>query len=80
MKKVSDKELFFTFFKIGAFTFGGGYVMLPLIQETVLRNGWLDQKHLIDFIAVSERLHGRIAACSDSPDRRSYNGIIMRKA
>ena len=30
--------LFFTFFKIGLFTFGGGYAMLPLIQEEVLQN------------------------------------------
>ena len=32
-------ELFFSFFKIGAFTFGGGYAMLPLIQEEALRRG-----------------------------------------
>ena len=33
-------ELFLTFLKIGAFTFGGGYAMLPLIQEEVIKNGW----------------------------------------
>ena len=54
-------ELFYIFLKIGAFTFGGGYAMLPLIQETVLRNGWLDQKQLIDFIAVSESTPGPFA-------------------
>ena len=33
-------ELLFTFFTIGLFTFGGGYAMLPLIQEKVLAHGW----------------------------------------
>ena len=35
-------ELFLIFFKIGAFTFGGGYAMLPLIQQEVLSQGWMD--------------------------------------
>ena len=34
-------ELFWTFLKIGAFTFGGGYAMLPLIQSEVARHGWM---------------------------------------
>ncbi|MEG1181363.1 MAG: chromate transporter, partial [Oscillospiraceae bacterium] len=34
-------ELFLTFLKIGAFTFGGGYAMLPLIQTEVLNKGWM---------------------------------------
>ena len=34
-------KLFLTFLKIGAFTFGGGYAMLPLIQSEVERHGWL---------------------------------------
>lgn len=33
-------ELFFTFFKIGLFTIGGGYAMLPLIQDEVIAHGW----------------------------------------
>ncbi len=36
-------DLFLTFMKIGAFTFGGGYAMLPLIQSEVERHGWLTQ-------------------------------------
>ena len=35
-------ELFWTFLKIGAFTFGGGYAMLPLIQAEVLSHGWVE--------------------------------------
>ena len=45
-------ELFWTFFKIGAFTFGGGYAMLPLIQEEVLAHNWMPLSQIIDFIAV----------------------------
>lgn len=54
-------KLFLTFFKIGAFTFGGGYAMLPLIQEEVLKNGWLSAQELVDFIAVSESTPGPFA-------------------
>ncbi|MEE0857357.1 MAG: chromate transporter [Ruminococcus sp.] len=54
-------DLFLTFLKIGLFTFGGGYAMLPMIQEEVALNGWLDQSELIDFIAVSESTPGPFA-------------------
>lgn len=54
-------KLFLTFFKIGAFTFGGGYAMLPLIQEAVAENGWMEMSELIDFIAVSESTPGPFA-------------------
>lgn len=53
--------LFFTFFKIGAFTFGGGYAMLPLIQAEVLSNNWIEKSELINFIAVSESTPGPFA-------------------
>lgn len=54
-------ELFLTFFMIGAFTFGGGYAMLPLIQEQVTAKGWIDSQSIIDFIAVSESTPGPFA-------------------
>lgn len=54
-------ELFLTFLKIGAFTFGGGYAMLPLIKEAVLENGWIAEEELINFIAVSESTPGPFA-------------------
>ena len=53
--------LFLTFFKIGLFTFGGGYAMLPLIQEEVLRHCWIAEADLINFIAVSESTPGPFA-------------------
>lgn len=54
-------KLFLTFFKIGAFTFGGGYAMLPFIQEEVLKNAWALEEALINFIAVSESTPGPFA-------------------
>lgn len=53
--------LFVTFFKIGAFTFGGGYAMLPLIQSQVEGHQWMSTSQLIDFIAVSESTPGPFA-------------------
>jgi len=54
-------ELFWTFFKIGAFTFGGGYAMLPLVQAEVLAHGWMTAQELVNFIAVSESTPGPFA-------------------
>lgn len=54
-------SLFFTFVKIGLFTIGGGYAMIPLIQDEVLAHGWLTQDQLIDFIAVAESTPGPFA-------------------
>ena len=54
-------ELFLTFFKIGLFTFGGGYAMLPLIQEEVLAHKWMELSNLVNFIAVSESTPGPFA-------------------
>ncbi|MBQ4048670.1 MAG: chromate transporter [Clostridia bacterium] len=54
-------ELFLTFFKIGAFTFGGGYAMLPLIQAEVEAKGWITQEAIVNFIAVSESTPGPFA-------------------
>lgn len=54
-------QLFWTFFKIGAFTFGGGYAMLPLIQSEVIAKGWMAAPDLVDFLAVSESTPGPFA-------------------
>ena len=54
-------ELFITFFKIGLFTFGGGYAMLPLIQDEVLNHGWMEVQEIVNFIAVSESTPGPFA-------------------
>ena len=54
-------ELFLGFLKVGAFAFGGGYGAIPLIRETALTYGWLDDGILSDMIAVSESTPGPIA-------------------
>ncbi|WP_169090653.1 chromate transporter [Paenibacillus sp. PL91] len=55
-------ELFMTFFLIGSVSFGGGYAMIPLLQEQVVnRHGWMEQQHFIDVIAVSGMSPGPIA-------------------
>lgn len=53
--------LFLEFFKVGLFTFGGGYAMIPLIKEVVLSHGWMDESHFIDMIGLSEVTPGPIA-------------------
>ena len=54
--------LFLTFLKIGAFTFGGGYAMIPLIQrEAGERRGWITEDELVEITAISESTPGPIA-------------------
>ncbi|EOD01766.1 chromate transporter [Caldisalinibacter kiritimatiensis] len=58
-------KLFITFLKIGAFTFGGGYAMIPLIEtEVVDKNGWLESEEFLDVIAISQSAPGAIAVNS----------------
>lgn len=55
-------SLFCTFFKIGGFTFGGGYAMIPLIQkETVENKGWITDDDILEIIAIAESTPGPIA-------------------
>ena len=55
-------QVFAAFFRIGAFTFGGGYAMIPLIQkEAVEKNGWVTDDDILDIIAIAESTPGPIA-------------------
>ncbi len=55
-------RLFFSFIKIGAFTFGGGYAMIPLIQkEVVEKRKWITDKEILEIIAIAESTPGPIA-------------------
>lgn len=55
-------KLFITFFKIGAFTFGGGYAMIPLIQHEVTeKNKWITDEDILEIVAISESTPGPIA-------------------
>ncbi len=54
--------LFGTFFKIGAFTIGGGYAMVPLIQREVAeRRKWIEESDMLDIVAIAESTPGPIA-------------------
>ena len=54
-------QLFLTFVKIGTFTIGGGYAMLPLIQREVVERHWLTKEEFIDIFAVTQSLPGIFA-------------------
>lgn len=68
MKNTESKkliELFLTFLKIGAFTFGGGYAMIPLIQkETVEVKKWIKDEDILEIVAIAESTPGPIAVNS----------------
>lgn len=53
-------ELFFEFFKIGLFTFGGGYGAIPLIRDCGIKNGWFTDEVFSDIVAISESTPGPI--------------------
>ena len=62
MKDNKILKLFLTFLKIGAFTFGGGYAMIPIIQrETVEKHGWVNDDEILEMLAISESTPGPIA-------------------
>ena len=59
------KELFWTFFKIGAFTFGGGYAMVALLEhEFVEKKRWLTREEFLDMVAIAESTPGPVAVNS----------------
>ncbi|MCP9611283.1 chromate transporter [Coprobacter tertius] len=55
-------DLFFTFFKIGAFTFGGGWAMISIIEKEVVdKHKWLSKEEFLDALAISQSLPGILA-------------------
>lgn len=58
-------KIFSVFFKIGAFTFGGGYAMIPLIQkEASEKQGWISDEDILEIVAIAESTPGPIAVNS----------------
>ncbi|NLD33722.1 MAG: chromate transporter [Clostridiales bacterium] len=54
-------DIFLTFSRVGAFTFGGGYSMLPILQrEVVEAKGWVEEREVLDFYSISQVLPGMI--------------------
>ena len=65
MPMSKTKELFCTFFKIGAFTFGGGYAMVALLEhEFVEKKRWLTREEFLDMVAIAESTPGPVAVNS----------------
>ena len=60
-KKVSLWQIFGVFAKIGAFTIGGGYAMIPLIQAEMSKRGWISDDDLPDIVALSQSAPGVMA-------------------
>lgn len=55
-------QLFLTFFKIGAFTFGGGWAMISIIEKEIVdKHGWLAREEFLDLLAVAQSLPGILA-------------------
>lgn len=58
----SLRTIFFSFLKIGLFTFGGGYAMLPLIeQELIVKRKWIDQAEFLNLLTLAQSVPGPIA-------------------
>ena len=60
-KSASYWQIFLTFAKIGAFTIGGGYAMLPIIQSEIIKRGWLNEEDFTDIVALAQSAPGLLA-------------------
>lgn len=54
-------SLFYSFFKIGLFTFGGGYAMIPLVQREVVRKGWILKDQFLELLTLAQSAPGPLA-------------------
>ena len=68
-------SLFLAFFKIGMFAFGGAYGAVPLIQESVLAHGWMDEAMFSNIVAISESTPGPIMVNTATYIGNSQAGI-----
>ncbi len=69
-------SLFWEFFKIGLFTFGGAYGAIPLIQQSVLSLGWMDEAMFANILAISESTPGPIMVNSATYVGNTQGGIL----
>ena len=69
-------SLFFTFFKIGLFTFGGGYGTIPLIEGEIVNKGYLSEELFLNFIGIAESTPGPIAINIATFIGAEYYGIL----
>ena len=74
MKKII--KIFFIFFKIGSFTFGGGYAMLPIIKRELVDNlGWIQEKDIYNYYAIGQSTPGIIAVNTATMTGYSLQGV-----
>lgn len=73
---ISLLKLVLVFFKIGMFCFGGGYAMIPLIQDEIVSNNWLSVDEFFDIIAITEITPGPIAVNSATFVGQRVAGIL----
>lgn len=74
MKKLL--KIFFVFFKIGSFTFGGGYAMLPIIKRELVDNlGWIEENDIYNYYAIGQSTPGIIAVNTATMTGYSLNGL-----
>ena len=71
--QVSLLKIFAVFAKIGAFTVGGGYVMIPLIEDEMRRRGWISEEELPDIVVLAQSSPGLLAV-----NMASYAGYRLR--
>ncbi|MBE6068563.1 MAG: chromate transporter [Clostridium lundense] len=75
MKKIL--QMFISFFKIGAFTFGGGYAMIPLIEEEVVnKKKWIEKEEFVDIVVISQSFPGALAVNTSIFIGYKINGIL----
>ena len=60
-KSVSLTQLFLIFFKMGAFTIGGGYAMIPLIEKELTKREWISEEDLQDIVVLAQSAPGLLA-------------------
>ena len=79
MKKVSLWQLFIAFFKIGAFTFGGGYAMIAVIEQALVENKkWITSEFMMDMVVVAESTPGVIAVNMATGVGYQKRGVIVQ--
>ena len=60
-------KLLFTFFKIGLFSFGGGYAMIPFMQREIIeKHQWLSSSEFVDIIGISPTTRGQVSVDSET--------------
>lgn len=77
----SLKEMFLIFFRIGALTLGGGYVMVPIMEDEIVhKRHWIDEKEFIDILAVAQSFPGALAINTSiyvGYKLRKYSGAVV---